>query len=553
MTQIDFLPERTGVCTHCGRPIQQKTFTCPECGLFQPQMPLPANLPEPFQARQVSTKALSRSGIPIIEKTYLALGGGLGSFAWADYLRVCGASSKQIAVIGTESIPYARFRRLCLTSQISDSERLRSESAARPDNLWGWPGYALEEIADLVRQKQLRKAAEIAWQIFGEPTMAYTYTPTAERVYKSIDEEMKRIEWQWMLHVGQICAVRQTDDGRYAVLYLPTVGRRRTPRFVVAPYLHLALGYPGIRLTPEAKAYRDTYHDFQRVVQAYEDHEHIYRRLGQEGGIVVLRGRGVAASRILQRLDEIRQQTGQSIQVVHLMRSPATEQTTYQHARRPLQLHRQIQPFNWPKATFGGELRIVMEKATPQERKALAAIWGNTTTTDRPDWQEVAERAHKEGWYTIVFGNITEIRPNGRDHLIIKTRDYDSPRTGRRLVADYLFDCTGLVTAPTSHPILADLTCRYDLEQNPAGGWLVSPDFEVKGLRNGCGQVFAAGITAAGNAFAPVDSFLGLQYAAQRSINVLIQEKAPNLRPLNGRESLRQWWRWAKGINPSKA
>lgn len=495
-------------------------------------------------------RAVRHSGIPTAETTYLALGGGLGSFAWADYLRVCGADTGQITVIGSDPVPYARFRRLCLASQIADWERIRSDSSARPDNLWGWPGYALQEIVSLLGQGRWLAAARIGWQIFGEPTLAYTYAPTAESVYAAIEREMKRIGWREMIQTGEICAVRQTDDGRYIVVFLPSDAR--TPRFVVARYLHLALGYPGIYLTPEAQCYRRTYRDRLRVVQAYEEHEHVYRQLQRLGGTVVLRGRGVVASRVLQRLDEVRGRSGRPVQVVHLLRSAVNEKTVYGRASRQLHYHRQVQPFNWPKATFGGELRNVMERAAPEERRELAALWGGTTTSDRPDWLEVAERGEREGWYSFVFGTVGEIRPNGRDRLILKLRNEGAGEGNGRLVADFVFDCTGLNTAAAGNPVLADLMGRYGVGQNGAGGWLVSPDFEVKGLRNGYGQVFAAGVTAAGNAFAPVDSFLGLQYAAQRAVNALIEEKAPGLRALTPLESLEQWWRWVNGRDPSK-
>jgi hypothetical protein len=145
---------------------------------------------------------------------------------------------------------------------------------------------------------------------------------------------------------------------------------------------------------------------------------------------------------------------------------------------------------------------------------------------------------------------VTEIKPNGRQRLIIKTAGCEAPHPAGRLVADFMFDCTGLNTAPANHPILADLAGRYRPEQNAGGGWLVSPDFEVKGLRNGRAQVYAAGITAAGNTFAPVDSFLGLQYAAQRSVEALIRERAPALHPLTPLESLRQWRHWLQGTAP---
>jgi hypothetical protein len=323
---------------------------------------------------------------------------------------------------------------------------------------------------------------------------------------------------------------------------------------MVAPYLHLALGYPGLCLTPEAQAYRRTYCEGQRVVQAYEQHEHVYRQLRQRGGIVLLRGKGIVASRILQRLDDIRSGeagVGQHIQVIHLLRSPSPGDTVYGRARRRTHHHWQLQPFNWPKAAFGGDLRATLEAAGPEERRQLLATWGGTTTSDRRDWQAVVERGQREGWYSLHFGTIEQLKPNQRHRLVIQTQDYAPPHSRRRWVVDFIFDCTGLNHDVEKHPLLADLIPRYGLRQNETGRLAVPPDFEIEGLRNGGGRVFSAGMMVAGNAFAPVDSFLGLQYAAQRSVDVLIGESAPGLRHLNGLASLRQWWRWLNGSDPS--
>jgi hypothetical protein len=54
-----------------------------------------------------------------------------------------------------------------------------------------------------------------------------------------------------------------------------------------------------------------------------------------------------------------------------------------------------------------------------------------------------------------------------------------------------------------------------------------------------------------GNEFAPVDSFLGLQYAAQRSVELLIREHAVGLHGLTYLGSLHQWWRWCQELDPS--
>jgi pSer/pThr/pTyr-binding forkhead associated (FHA) protein len=491
--------------------------------------------------------------MPVSETTYLALGGGLGSFVWVDYLRVCGVKADQIKVIGREQTPYGRFQRLCRYSQISDTERIRSDSGARPDNLWGWPGYAVEEIAGLLRQGKWGEAARIAWQIFSEPVLTHTYAPRANRVAAGMEREMKRIGWQRMVRQGEVHALRPTDDGRYVVLYTPMAGDdSQRPQLVIAPYLHLALGYPGITLTAEAQAYRHSYQDWQRVVQAYEDHEQVYEQLGQQGGMVMVRGRGIVASRVLQRLDEVRQSSsGKPIQVIHLVSAPLTEATVYGLARRQRHHHRHVQPFNWPKAALGGDLRFILEKATPAERQHLFQTWGGTTTSNRLDWQEVVERGLREGWYRLHFGQIEAIKPNGRHRLIIQIQDYAPPHPSHRLIADFVLDCTGLNVEVANHPVLADLSDCYGLAKNGSGRLVVTPDFEIEALRNGQGgRLFVAGIMAGGNAFAPVDGFLGLQVIAQRTVDTLIRDNAPGLHRLDGRQSLRQWWRWWQGMAP---
>ncbi|MHC5732816.1 MAG: FHA domain-containing protein, partial [Nostoc sp.] len=85
------------------------------------------------------------TGLPVDESDYLAIGAGLGSFFWADLLRISGVRAEKIVALGLEAEPYARYKRLCLNSQIPLHERLRSNSDSCPDNIWGWPSYALRE------------------------------------------------------------------------------------------------------------------------------------------------------------------------------------------------------------------------------------------------------------------------------------------------------------------------------------------------------------------------------------------------------------------------
>ena len=67
-------------------------------------------------------------------------------------------------------------------------------------------------------------------------------------------------------------------------------------------------------------------------------------------------------------------------------------------------------------------------------------------------------------------------------------------------------------------------------------------------MRNG-GRFFVAGTAALGGPYAPVDSFLGLQYAALRSYDELAKTE-PELRPLTTLNSIRGWRRHRKGRAP---
>jgi hypothetical protein len=91
---------------------------------------------------------------------------------------------------------------------------------------------------------------------------------------------------------------------------------------------------------------------------------------------------------------------------------------------------------------------------------------------------------------------------------------------------------------------------HHDLGRNPKGRLKVANDFEIIGMENGNGRMYASGAMTLGGPYAAVDSFLGLQYAAQRSVDSLTRHRAPGLRRLNGFRSISQWLRWARGVAP---
>ncbi|QFS48854.1 FHA domain-containing protein [Nostoc sphaeroides] len=520
-------------------------FPDPSLPVAQPLTPLASNFPPlAFQAPKVAVQALHATGLPVDESDYLAIGAGLGSFLWADLLRISGVRADKIVALGLEAEPYARYKRLCLNSQIPLYERLRSNSDSCPDNIWGWPSYALREAWHDFTKGQINSAFKYLWQVFAEPTFAETYTPRAGNVFDSIDREAKRIGWNQIYRYGRVRGIRKTDDGRYCIAYSRAPGNYA---FLVSRYLHLATGYPAIQFLPDLQAYREKYQDFKSVVNAYEAHDHVYEQLEQQGGTVLIRGRGIVASRIVQRIYEARKKN-RNIAVLHLMRSPKPQGNKFQNTQRLVKNHYEFQPFNWPKACWGGELRAMLEKATPDERKRLLADWGGTTTADRQDWQQITAQGLSEGWYQITFGEVLDVERDAQNRTITRIREQSFGEM--KLLADFIVDATGLDAKVDANPLIADLVKHYNLPVNHLGRLTVANNFELVEMRSDRGQMYAAGAITLGGPYAAVDSFLGLQYAALVAIDGLAAARATGVQRLNVVSSFGQWVKWVLNQSP---
>ncbi len=517
-----------------------------------------------FESRTVSVQAIKASGKMSGETDYLAIGGGCGSFCWVDHLRIYGVPAASIRVIGVASdkSPYAKWGRLCRVSQIPEHERIRSNSISTPDNIWGFPGYASREFVRDVIHGRLVGFKHIL-QVFGEPVLTESYTPRLGDVFRSFDKEAKRIGWDDMWVHGQVVGIRKTDDERYVVAYrVPSqfagnVPQAERERFYVARYLHIATGYPASNFLPDLQAFKHAYPDVNAVVNAYEEHDEVYKTLEQKGGTVLIRGRGIVASRVLQRLWEARQKNDK-IRVLHLNRSAVGEGSKYDLSRRPVRADVQQQPFNWPKACWGGTLRARLEQATPEQRAELMRTWGGTTTADREDWNVIIEEGTRDGWYKSFYGSVAAMTYQD-GHVVTRLEGKEKFQESLDLVADYVVDCTGLVSRIDETPILADMIRIYDLARNKAAGTGaelslaglgVSNSFEVPGLQNGRGRVWAAGVVTASGPYAAVDSFLGLQYAALRSVDQLGLLRAPGVSRFGPLRSFGQWVRWCLGRSP---
>ena len=114
-----------------------------------------------------------------------------------------------------------------------------------------------------------------------------------------------------------------------------------------------------------------------------------------------------------------------------------------------------------------------------------------------------------------------------------------------QVAADFVIDCTGLEADITEHRLLEDLLEHSGAGRNPVGRLDVERTFAVRGTRSEQGVMYASGATTLGGYFPGVDTFLGLQVAAQEIADDLARHGfGKHIGPLR---STTQWFKWLAG------
>jgi hypothetical protein len=106
----------------------------------------------------VDRRQVAAAGVPVVNVPFVTVGGGIGSFVTVDYLRIAGVPTGRIRVVSVIGFPWQTYEYLARVSQIPAPERIRSDSASRPDNISGFPSYA---VAEAPRDKTLAPL----WQV----------------------------------------------------------------------------------------------------------------------------------------------------------------------------------------------------------------------------------------------------------------------------------------------------------------------------------------------------------------------------------------------------
>ncbi len=502
----------------------------------RPVAPVVGDLtPELRHADWWSDAMVAAAGIPVVDAPIVSVGGGIGSFVTVDYLRIAGVSTSEIAVLSNLDYPWQTYEYLCRVSQIPRTQRIRSDAASRPDCIWGFPSFALQEAIK-------RRSVKPLWQVLIEPTFADFYTPPLSMVLEGIEREARRIRYWEMLSKGQVRMVRRRTGGGYFTILSPPPGTTATRRIAFrSRFVHLALGYAGLKYLGQLQEFRASRRESYRIVNAYEDHEHVYASLAQRPGRVLVRGGGIVASRVLERLIDDRERMGLSTEIVHLFRTFVDRPQGRPWSRRPGKDGWAYQGFNYPKSVWGGQAKARARRLEGMDRAQFYSDIGGTTTAYRRVWQRQLAAGRSGGWYRNLSGTIESVDVDGDGRLVAGIQT----NSGRVNVgADYIIDCTGLEGDPRTHRVIDDLFRHSNAGRNPIGGLDVSRSFEVRGTRSGVGRLYASGQATLGGYFPGVDTFLGLQIAAQDIVYDLAdQGYCPGLGPFR---SFGQWWKWAR-------
>lgn len=485
-----------------------------------------------------SDGTVAAAGLRVQAVPFVTIGGGLASFALVVFLRNCGVPAGEIRVISPQPRAYENFHHLMRRSQILETDPLRSDSMSRVDNIWGFPSYAMD-------RSMARRSLRPMWNVLTEPVATEFFNPTSTEVFRGIDREAMRIGWPAMWLAGRGMLVRKREEGGYFCLVCPADG---SPAVVLrSQFVHLGTGYPAVNYAREVSDYRVRYHDYFRVANAYEPHEHVYQVLLRRSGTVVVRGSGITASRVLERLFDDRERSGRDVQILHLIRSYADGPQGPPMFRRPGSDGWSYQAFSFPKAAGAGQLRHRMLGMDNARRAEYIASIGGTTSAKRRLWQRQLARGRAGGYYRAYRGDIREMTPGSHGTVELRV-DVAALPGEARLEADFVIDCTGLKLALRENPLLSDLLDTGGAGQNPAGGLDVGPDFEVRGTERPPGQMYASGVIARGGYLAPVDSFWGFSHAALLICDDLARRGF--CRRLGVTRSVAGWLKWLRNEAP---
>ena len=224
----------------------------------------------------------------------------------------CGSAAcptSAIRVLTQLDTPWQSYEYLTRVSQIPRGERLRSDSASCPDNIWGFPSYAAAggdggEVAQEFVAPLLH--------VLVEPIFDDYCTPKAGQAFESMEQEYRpdRLPGDGGQGPGPHGAPARSAAATSRSSPRPRAPPAPSGSRSAAAFVHVAVGYPGLKFLPDLRTTARTTATSASVVNAYEPHEQSTSGCTAAPGTVVVRGGGIVASRVLQRLIDDRDARG---------------------------------------------------------------------------------------------------------------------------------------------------------------------------------------------------------------------------------------------------
>jgi hypothetical protein len=466
-------------------------------------------------------------GLRTTDASVVSIGGGLASFALVDQLRIRGMDPLRIRVIGATSIPWAGLASLIFRLGYQSLGWLRSDSATRIDNPWGFPSYAMEQAWQSHKIQPLIK-------VLCEPFFFDSWTPDIDTICRGLARECHRIAWDQMLEHSIALGIKPRKEGGWWILSTPIFSSENScPRessladnviAVRASALHLGIGHGkplppwqdlGLKSVPANAMLFNPYLE-PRMFELLQSL--------RKSSLVAILGSGTAALQVTEQI--LTNAKMRHWKVLHLA------------AERGSDLFLKASPWEWqpfasPRSAFGGPLHHRLALMPPDEQKTLIKTLRLPTApyrrnTIRLIQEATSEGRYEEGWLIEICENLGELR------IIHRSSDGIKESQPSALIC-----CTGL-RSPSDSLLVGDLSrIVKEIEVDDA--------FGVVGLPRK-NPLYITGALAGNGPIGPVDSFWGLLWGAWR-IGENLAERG--LTPIFGtRASLRGWWRWIKGEVP---
>ena len=376
---------------------------------------------------------MAAAGIPVRDVPFVSVGGGIGSFVTGGL--PAHRRDAELEHPGTDEPQTTRGRP---TSTSPGCRRSRGPSGSdrtprrSPDNIWGFPSYALQEA---VRDRTVSPL----WQVLVEPVFADFYTPRLGTVLAGVEREAHRIGYQDTVVNGEVRMVRRRVGGGYFTVLTPPEARHvvsqadRVPVPGRAPRRRL----PRAEVPAGPAAVPD---GARRTSSTWSTRTRTTSTSTPRCGAARARSWSGRRDRRLPDPGAADPETGSSTACRLGSSTCCRNHVDGSHGPHPWSRRRggngfAYQGFNYPKSVWGGQLQG--PDAAPRRRpsgRRRTPRWAAPPRRSGAAGNASSPRDAARGWYRTATGTIEQMRSRGPEPMLLRIASDEGPvEVARRL------------------------------------------------------------------------------------------------------------------------